>query len=39
MLRALGYEVDARPVTSGTLREFPRRGGDVLVVDLSRLPS
>ena len=39
MLRGLGYEVDARPVTSGTIRELPRDPMDALVVDLSRLPS
>jgi CheY-like chemotaxis protein len=38
-LRALGYRVDARPVTSGTIRELPRDRMDALVVDLSRLPS
>jgi hypothetical protein len=39
LLRALGYNVDARPVTSGTIRELPKEAGAALVVDLTRLPS
>lgn len=38
-LRALGYEVDARPVTPAALRSLGREAPDALVVDLSRLPS
>jgi hypothetical protein len=39
LLRSLGHEVDAAPVTSGTIRELPRVGADAFVVDLGRLPS
>ncbi len=38
-LRALGYEVDSRPVTSGTIRELARDDVSAFVVDLTRLPS
>ena len=38
-LRALGYDVDGRPPTSGTIRELPKEAGAAVVVDLSRLPS
>jgi hypothetical protein len=31
--------VDARPVTSGTIRELPRAAADAFVIDLGRLPS
>ena len=38
-LRELGFDVDARPVTSSTIRNLPKETGAALVVDLSRLPS
>ncbi|MBA3718290.1 MAG: hypothetical protein H0W87_08705, partial [Actinobacteria bacterium] len=38
-LRSLGHEVDASPVTSGTIRDLPRSRADAFVVDLTRLPS
>jgi hypothetical protein len=38
-LREFGYEVDSRPVESGTIRELPQQAGAAVVVDLSRLPS
>lgn len=38
-LRALGHDVDAAPVESGTIRELPRAEVDAFVVDLDRLPS
>jgi hypothetical protein len=39
VLRALGHEVDAGAVTSGTIRELPRAEVDAFVIDLDRLPS
>ena len=39
LLRALGHEVDASEVVSGTIRELPRAQVDAFVVDLDRLPS
>jgi hypothetical protein len=39
LLRALGHEVDASEVVSGTIRDLPQAQVDAFVVDLDRLPS
>jgi len=39
LLRSLGHDVDAAPVTSGSIRELPKAQVDAFVIDLSRLPS
>jgi hypothetical protein len=39
LLRSLGHEVEASPVTSGTIGELPRADVDAFVVDLDRTPS
>jgi hypothetical protein len=38
-LRSLGFEVDARPLESSTIRELPNQAGAAVVVDLARLPA
>jgi hypothetical protein len=39
LLHSLGHEVEASPVTSGTIGELPRAHVDAFVVDLDRTPS
>ena len=39
LLRALGHDVDARPIDPARLRELTREPPEALVVDLTRLPS
>jgi len=39
VLRELGYEVDARPLSTGEIRTLGQQAGAALVIDLSRLPS
>jgi hypothetical protein len=39
VLRSFGHEVDAGPVTGGTIRALPLSGADAFVFDLTRLPS
>ena len=38
-LRQLGYEVDARVLTSSSMKEFRENPPDAVVIDLGRLPS